>query len=98
MELQIIATRDIVANVYSIPMFVPTIGGAVRAFSDECSREDPKNALWQHPEDYELWHLGEWDDNAGTILLYEGKDRKQLATGANFRRRAAPTPAKNRRK
>ncbi|QCQ84643.1 nonstructural protein [Blackfly microvirus SF02] len=81
-----IATRDIVSNLYSVPMFVPSIGGAIRAFGDECQRDEKNNSLFQHPEDYELWHLGEYDDNNGTILVYSQEERKQIAVGANYRR------------
>lgn len=82
MKLFIIATRDVVANVYSQPMFVPHLGGAIRSFGDECKRKEPGNILAAHPEDFELWHLGEYDDNTGT---YEETDRKQIAVGANYR-------------
>lgn len=85
MELHIIATRDIVSDLYSIPMFVPSIGGAVRAFGDECRKKDGQGDLNKHPEHFELWHLGEYDDNAGTALWYEGADRKQIAVGANYK-------------
>lgn len=85
MELQIIATRDIVSNLYGVPMFVPSIGAAIRSFGDECKRKAENNILAQHPEDFELWHIGEWDDNAGTILVYSAQERKQIAVGANYR-------------
>lgn len=90
MKLHIIATRDIVANLYSAPMFVPSIGGAIRAFGDECQREDPKNGLYMHPEHYELWELGTYDDNDGTFdVPHDGShtQAKQIAVGANYKRR-----------
>jgi len=85
MQLQIIITRDIVANVYGMPVFVPHIGHAIRSFGDECKNKDPKNILGQHPEDFELWHVGEYNDDNGTFLLYNADNRKQLAVGANYR-------------
>jgi hypothetical protein len=83
MKLQVIATRDIVANVYGQPMYVVHIGQAIRSFGDEAQRKEPNNVLAQHPEDFELWHLGEWDDE--TAEYTELKPRKQLAAGANYR-------------
>lgn len=96
MILYVLATRDIKANVYGTPMFVPHIGQHIRAFGDECQREDRNNPLWMHPEDYELVQLGEWDDTTGAFLTYdncpEGADdtrawgTKQLAVGSNYKR------------
>lgn len=85
MKLQVIATRDIVANVYGAPMFVVNLGSAVRNFGDECKRKEPNNILAAHPEDFELWHLGEYDDNNGVITPYPPEERKQIAVGANYR-------------
>lgn len=82
MKLQIVATRDIVANLYSAPQFVPTIGQAVRSFGDACQNtQDPNNILAKHPRDFELWHLGEYDDEAGT---FDPSNKKQIAVGANY--------------
>lgn len=83
MLLQIIATRDIVSNCYSNLMCVPSLGGAVRSFGDECTK--PGTQFNQHPEDYELWHIGEYEDESGTIRVFEPTERKQLAAGANYR-------------
>lgn len=85
MKMEIIATRDIVSNLYGQPMFVPTIGGAIRAFGDECKRKEPNNILSTHPEDFELWHLGSWDDNTGIFDMFPHEHRKQIAVGANYR-------------
>lgn len=86
MELQVIATRDIVANVYSPPMFIPHIGQAIRSFGDECQRKERGNPLGEHPEDFELWHLGTYDDNTGVITPFTIAERKQIAVGANYRK------------
>lgn len=85
MKFQVICTRDIIANVYSNPMFVPHLGSAIRDFGDECRRKDPNNILGKHPEDFELWHMGEYDDNTGVYTAFPMEERKQLAVGANYR-------------
>lgn len=77
-----IMTRDIVSNSWSTPMFVPNIGNAIRSFGDECRRKEPGNVLAQHPRDFELWHMGTYDDDTGKIEQFE--QQKQLAVGANF--------------
>lgn len=83
MKMQVIATRDIVANVYGPPMFVVHIGQSIRGFGDECQRKEKGNVLGEHPEDFELWHLGEWDDE--TADFEPLVPRKQIAVGANYR-------------
>lgn len=71
-----------------VPVFVPHLGQAIRSFGDECRRKEPGNVLATHPEDFELWHIGEYDDITGTFAgmgEYEPFERKQIAVGANYR-------------
>nr|AVQ10329.1 DNA binding protein VP4 [Gokushovirinae environmental samples] len=95
MHFKVIVTRDIKANVYSTPMFVPHIGQAIRSFGDACQKKDndPNNVLGNHPEDFELILLGEYDDETG-IFLEHGSDvpdtthawkKHQLAVGSNYK-------------
>lgn len=82
MKHYIVCVRDIKADLFHTPGFVPTIGGAIREFGDQVNREDKANLLYQHPEDFELYHLGNYDDNSA---LFELLDRpKQLTTGSAF--------------
>lgn len=85
MEFKIIATRDIKADVYSVPMFVPHIGQAIRSFGDACSKKDndPNNVLGNHSEDFELMHLGDYDDTNGHFKLLDAP--VQLAVGSNYK-------------
>lgn len=87
MKMQIVSLRDIVANVWNLPSFVPHLGAAIRSFGDECQRKDADNVMAQHPEDFELWHIGEYDDNVlGEARFFTEKERRQLAVGANYRK------------
>lgn len=84
MKMYVLATRDIVANVWSQPMFFPHIGIAIRGFGDQC--RDKTTELGKHPEDYELWMIGEYDDVTGQMEPgIQPDSRKQLAVGANYR-------------
>jgi len=38
---------------------------------DEVNREDTNNTMYHHPEDFALYHLGEFDDNTGKFELLE---------------------------
>lgn len=85
MKLFVISLRDIVANVYNIPSFTPHIGHAIRSFGDECQKKDSQSVVGHHPEDFELWLIGEYDDNTGQLIPFAPEERKQLAVGANYR-------------
>lgn len=92
-KYQIIVTRDIVANVHSMPMFVLHLGQSIRAFGDECQKQPQpgqNNPLWDHPEHYELIHIGEYDDESAELTVWNADahafNYKQLASGANYAR------------
>lgn len=83
--LAVCAVWDSAVQAYNRPMFVPHTGGAVRAFSDEVNRKGEGNTLNQHPDDYELHLLAEWDETSGMfvakneeadVILIRGKDAK----------------------
>lgn len=65
MTLNIYTIRDSKVLAYATPFFMPTNGAALRAFSDHVN--DPSTPVNKHPEDYELWHLGSFDDQDGTV-------------------------------
>lgn len=83
MKLQIIAIRDIATELYGSPAFVQTIAQGIRAFSDEVTKEGSPFA--KHPQDYELWHLGEFDDNNGVFECLATPAR--VARGTDFVKR-----------
>jgi hypothetical protein len=69
---QIICTvKDRAADAYGRPMFVPSAGVAIRSFSDEINRNNADNQLFNHPDDFDLYELGEFDDNTGLFSLHE---------------------------
>jgi hypothetical protein len=69
---QIICTvKDRAADAYGRPMFVPSAGVAIRSFSDEINRNNADNQLFNHPDDFDLYELGEFDDNNGLFSLHE---------------------------
>lgn len=81
MILQIVAIRDRAADAFQQPWFVHTIGQAIRAFGDEINRKD--SPAGQHPDDYDLYHLGSYDDFEGHLTNNEGGP-KQIAIGKNL--------------
>lgn len=82
-KYQVLYVRDIKANcVPFTPLYVIHIGSAVRDFGDQC--QNPETVLSKHPEDYELYHHGEWDDVDATYTPH--KKPIQLAVGSNYRK------------
>jgi hypothetical protein len=71
MKLVLCSVKDRAADAYGRPMFVPSVGVAIRSFSDEINRSDPDNQLHNHPDDFDLYEFGEFDDNSGQFFLHE---------------------------
>lgn len=59
------AVRDLAMEAFAQPMFVPTPAVAVRGFINEARRAE--SAIRQNPEDYELYHIAEYDESSGTF-------------------------------
>lgn len=88
MKLQVFAIKDRAIAGFMQPFFAHTIGAAVRAFQD--GMNDPQTPMAKHPEDYDLWHLGEWDDQTGDFYRNPGTKNmeviwpQQIAIGKNM--------------
>ncbi|AXH71838.1 MAG: nonstructural protein [Microviridae sp.] len=68
MKHVVCAVRDSAMGAYMRPFFVPSTGMAVRSFSDEVNRKGEDNAIASHPEDYEIWHVADFDDVSGAFV------------------------------
>lgn len=66
----VVSVRDSAVDAFNRPAFVPAVGAAVRSFQDEVNRDSPDNMLHAHPEDFELYELGEFDDSIGSFQLF----------------------------
>ena len=71
MKLVLCSVKDRAADAYGRPMFVPSTGVAIRSFSDEINRQADDNQLYNHPDDFDLYEFGEFDDNNGQFVIYE---------------------------
>lgn len=72
MKLQVFSVFDSKVGAFATPFFVPTRGAAVRSFMDAC--RDETLPFKKHPGDYRLFHLGEFDDNAGLLAALSKPD------------------------
>lgn len=68
MRLVAVAVRDSVVGGYMRPFFAPAVGAAVRAFIDEVNRAAEDNPMFKHPADYDLFHVGFFDDVSGELV------------------------------
>lgn len=71
MKHMIYSILDAAAGAYASPWFVPHAGVALRAFTDEVNRQDEKNNLYNHSEDFALFELGIYDDSDGSFDTYD---------------------------
>lgn len=71
MKLNICTVYDRAAQAYGRPMFVPSVGVAIRSFTDEVNRNDSENNLHNHPDDFDLYDLGVFDDQTGMFSLHD---------------------------
>lgn len=85
MKLHILVIRDRAADVFGQPYFSTSIGAAVRSFSDEINRSDANNSLFKHPGDFDLYHLGTYDDSDGS---FDCHPPRQVAIGKDVVRHA----------
>ncbi|WNK14679.1 MAG: nonstructural protein [Microvirus sp.] len=73
MLLVIVGVFDQALGAFARPAFVPSVGVALRGFSDEVNR--PDSEMGKHPNDYSLFRLGTFDDDTGAFV----NDSERLA-------------------
>lgn len=79
MKYVVVCVRDRAADVYGVPVFVASLGSAIRSFGDEINREAPDNQMSKHPDDFDLFELGIYDDATGAFDC--ARLPKQVAIG-----------------
>jgi hypothetical protein len=65
MQLKVYSLRDSKSEIFNAPFYKHTHGEAERDFKSLVN--DEKSMVNKYPEDYDLYHLGEYDDNTGKI-------------------------------
>lgn len=77
MKQHIFAIYDSKAFSFISPFFFPTPEMAIRIFQG-CANE-PGHMFCKHPHDFNLYHIGEFDDSTGELEAYELKINLGLA-------------------
>lgn len=82
MRYKVLSVRDRAIDAFGQPFFSSSVGGAIRSFTDEINRAAENNQLNKHPEDFDLYLLGEFDDSNGK---FETSDPSQVAIGKDLK-------------
>lgn len=94
------STRDRAAALFSPPFTAPHNGVAIRAFTDAVNDSRRDSDISKHPDDFDLYLVGEFDSATGDVKLLKHPDPivlgKQVALGTTtnldlFRAGNSPT-------
>lgn len=69
--MQIFTVYDSKAKAYLPPFYAPTVAAGLRSFMTVA--RDATHDFHINSEDYTLFHIGEFDANAGTIEMLDAK-------------------------
>jgi len=77
MKLKMYSIRDAKGEVYNVPFFQKTHGEAERNFTELV--RDEKSMISKYPDDYDLYYLGQYDDNSGLVEPLDTPEHVQKA-------------------
>lgn len=81
-----VSVRDRAAETFGTPFFVPSPPVAMRHFVNEVNRVDDKNPMFTNSEDFELYHVGSFDDQTGIYTPMVENAIKMIAVGKDVKR------------
>lgn len=82
MRYKVVCIRDRAVDAFSAPFYSQSVGSAIRSFTDEINRGDANNNMFRHPDDFDLYLLGEFDDATG---MFHCKTPEQIAIGKDLK-------------
>lgn len=68
MNKPIFVVKDRAIDIFGQPFTQQTAAQAVRGFTDEINSDRSSSAVAQHPDDYDLYVVGHYDEQNGTLL------------------------------
>lgn len=80
MKYLVFCCRDRAADVFGSPFQHASRGGAIRAFADSVNAVGDTGLIAKHPDDFDLYYLGTFDDSNGMYatgvpeMISVGKD------------------------
>lgn len=85
MKLVVCSVFDRAVAAYGRPMFFAAVGAGIRAFQDEVNNPEEGSVINKHPEDYQLFHVGFFDDSLGRFSPCDGELPVLLVSGVDVR-------------
>lgn len=82
MILQVMVVYDSKSRAHLLPMFVSHVEVGQRGFADAAN--DPTGVIGRNPEDFSLFHIGEWDDEIAQMNAFE--TRRAMGRAATYQR------------
>lgn len=79
MKVELFSVYDLASARFMDPFNAPTIEFALRGFKEACGTVD--HQFRKYPEDYLLYHVGEFDPDHGLVA---GWEPRQIAKATNF--------------
>lgn len=71
MVLLVVSMYDVGVGAFGRPVFVRSRGEAVRSLSDEVNSKREDSAIANHPQDFQLFFVAEFDDSSGKFSCPE---------------------------
>jgi len=71
MQFYVMSIRDIAVDAYGRPFCAVKVEAGKRDFGDLINQAAPDNKFHLHPEHFELFHLGMFDDETGKFNTFE---------------------------
>lgn len=71
MKYVLCSVRDVAGSCFGQPFSTVTVETGIRMFRDSVNDPDPRNVMRNHSLDFELYHLGEFDDSTASFSLLQ---------------------------
>lgn len=82
MKIFVCSIRDRATDCFGPPMFARAVQQGIRSFSEQVNSRDGGNVA-SHPEDFDLYLLGEFDDATGRFECPAGQPQ-MIAVGKDL--------------
>lgn len=83
MKYVMCSVLDLIGQQYGRPFFVVSVGSAIRGFSDEVNTPAEQSVLFKHPDDFQLFEIGVFDDSSCKFELLDVP--KMLVSGSQVK-------------
>lgn len=79
MKFKIFSIKDRAIDAFMRPWYAQSTGQAVRMFQDEIN--NPQSEMHKHADDYDLYELGDWNEETAEFTQDAERGPKQVARG-----------------